>query len=212
MMTKAKNKAILNLAKSIFKNAKKNKKTNFINTYCTWENYNIISDGFRMLATTASLDEIATENIMINSITGIVEGSERLPNTAYLPNVDELRNAIETINTEGKQKEIQIVFSDICTLNAYWLYEALQAVTATEFKYLDARHQIMLEDNESRYIIMPIGQLKIEKKGKRTYKTWVNSKPTDSPFIYVDNNGTISIIDPTTSIIEAQTEPATETA
>lgn len=207
-----KNTALLKLVKSIFKNAKKNKKTNFINTYCTWENYNIISDGFRMLATTASLDEIATENAMINSITGIVHGSERLPNTAYLPNVDELRNAIETIDAEGKQKEIQIVFSDIVTLNAYWLYEALQAITTTEFKYLDARHQIMIEDNESRYIIMPIAQIRLEKKGKKTFKTWTNSKPTDSPFIYVDDNGTISIIDPTTSIIEAQTEPATETA
>lgn len=197
--------AILKIVKSIFKNAKKNKKTDFINTYCTWENYNIISDSFRILATTASLDEIATENVMINGITGIVHGSERLPNTAYLPNVDELRNAIETINAEGKQKEIQIVFSDIVTLNAYWLAEALQAIETKEFKYLDARHQIMIEDNESRFVIMPIAQLRIEKKGKRTYKTWVNSKPTDNPFIYVDGNGTISIIDPTTSIIEAQT-------
>lgn len=204
--------AILKVVKSIFKNAKKNKKTNYINTYCTWENYNIISDSFRILATTASLDEIATENVMINGITGIVHGSERLPNTAYLPNVDELTNAIETINEEGKQKEIQIVFSDIVTLNAYWLAEALQAIETKQFKYLDARHQIMIEDNESRFVIMPIAQIRFEKKGKRTYKTWVNSKPTDSPFIYVDDNGTISIIDPTHSIIEAQTEPATATA
>ena len=198
-----KNTAILKLVKSIFENAKKNKKTNFINTYCTWENYNIISDSFRTLATTASLDEIATENAMINCITGIVEASERLPKTAYLPHPDELKNAIETINAKGKQKEIQIVFGDIVTLNAYWLVEALDAIETKQFKYLDARHQIMIEDNESRFVIMPIAQIKV--------KTWVNSKPTDSQFIYVDDNGAVSIIDPTHSIIEAQTEPATAT-
>ena len=191
MMTKTK--AILKVVKDIYKEAKKAKKPQFIGQYCKCDNFNVVTDSFRILATTADLNKEATENPMINYLNGVVTGAKHLKNKTYLPNVDELRNAIETINTEGKQKEIAIVFDDKVTLNAYWLLNALEAIEAYELNYLDCKHQIMIEDNTSRFIMMPIVSVSINSKTHR--KEYRNTIPADKQFICVNDKGELNIID-----------------
>lgn len=189
-MDKKKNTAILKIVKDIFKTAKIDKREKLTGKYCTIDNYNVISDGYRILATTAEID--GDKDQSLNYLAPTVEATADFKKSVYLPYPEQLKEAIDKVKAIEKQKIIVCNLNDEITVNAVWLLSAIQAVKAAELKYYDCRHQAIIEDDYSKFVFMPIAKMYFDKNNR---KKWTISTPADHAFIYVDKNGVPEVID-----------------
>lgn len=182
--------AIQKMIKDIFKTAKIDKREKLTGKYCTIDNYNVISDGYRILATTAEID--GDKDQSLNYLAPTVEATADFKKSVYLPYPEQLKEAIDKVKALEKQKIIVCNLNDEITVNAVWLLSAIQAIKAAELYYYDCRHQAIIEDDYSKFVFMPIAKMYFDKNNR---KKWTISTPADHAFIYVDKNGVPEVID-----------------
>lgn len=182
--------AIQKITKDIYRTAKIEKREKLTGKYCTIDNYNVVSDSYRILATTAAID--GEKDQYLNYFRPTIEATEDFKKSVYLPYPEQLKEAIDKVKALEKQKIIICNLNDEITVNAVWLFSALQAVKAAELKYYDCRHQAIIEDNNSKFIFMPIAKIYFDKNNRRK---WTISTPTDHAFIYVNKDGIPEVID-----------------
>lgn len=187
-MTKKKATATLAAIKAVFKEAKRIKRPYLMDSYTTWNNYVVFTDSFNLIATTApiNLENMVEVSESMTFTKWLTIDSMTEYSTATIPSRDEIKNAVDTLKAEG-HKEIIVNICGTVTLNAFYLLNALKAIDTDTIYIYDTIKPIMIKDDDTKAVILPIVHCKIEKK-KMTYEV---AKPDN--YIYINSSGEIEI-------------------